>query len=128
MLHYVFYIQTENRSYTGCTDFISKGNLSGCVKRSEAADSNRKAQRDSRVCLFPFLTSIMDPEASPHSPDEETAILDQIPKCHRSMRSLNLLATKFVKLLQQAEDGVLDLKDVSQAEDSSHKHQYSYTY
>ncbi|XP_026233929.1 transcription factor E2F5-like isoform X2 [Anabas testudineus] len=53
----------------------------------------------------------MDPEVSPHSPDEETVLPDQIPKYQRSMRSLNLLATRFVKLLQEAEDGVLDLKE-----------------
>lgn len=58
----------------------------------------------------------MDPEVSLHSPDEETAMPDQITKCQsmRSMRSLNVLATRFVKLLQEAEDGVLDLKEVSE--------------
>ncbi|XP_030271287.1 transcription factor E2F4-like [Sparus aurata] len=53
----------------------------------------------------------MDPEGSPHSPDRDTPMPEQIPKCHRSTRSLNLLATRFVRLLQEAEGGVLDIKD-----------------
>ncbi|XP_073320446.1 transcription factor E2F5-like [Pagrus major] len=53
----------------------------------------------------------MDPEESPHSPDRDTSVPEQNPKCHRSTRSLNLLATRFVRLLQDAEGGVLDLKD-----------------
>ncbi|KAL7405857.1 hypothetical protein ABVT39_008807 [Epinephelus coioides] len=53
----------------------------------------------------------MDPEGSPHSADEETATPDQIPKYQRSMRSLHMLATKFLVLLQEADGGVLDLKD-----------------
>ncbi|XP_034414135.1 transcription factor E2F4-like [Cyclopterus lumpus] len=48
----------------------------------------------------------MDPEGSPHSPDA-----DQIPKYQRSLRSLHMLATRFVRLLQEAEGGLLDLKD-----------------
>lgn len=86
----------------------------------------------------------MDSEASPPSQDEETIMLDQIPKSQRSLRSLNVLATKFIKLLQEAEDGVLDLKHVSELRSDKqhkqqplippanvydyHKHQYSYTY
>lgn len=56
----------------------------------------------------------MDPEGIPHSPYGETAMSDQNPKYQRSLRSLNVLATKFVRLLQEAEGGVLDLKDVSE--------------
>ncbi|XP_070687644.1 transcription factor E2F5-like [Pempheris klunzingeri] len=55
----------------------------------------------------------MDPEGSPHSSCGETAILDQNPKCQRSQRSLkslHLLATRFIRLLQAAEGGLLDLK------------------
>lgn len=64
------------------------------------------------IC-FPLTSSRMDPEGSPHSADEETATPDQIPKYQRSMRSLHMLATKFLVLLQEADGGVLDLKDVS---------------
>lgn len=55
----------------------------------------------------------MDPDGSPHSPDGVTAMLDQTPKYQRSLRSLNQLTTRFVTCLQESEDGVLDLKDVS---------------
>ncbi|XP_022595323.1 transcription factor E2F4-like [Seriola dumerili] len=53
----------------------------------------------------------MDPEGGPHSPDGETAMPDQNPKYQRSLRSLNVLAARFVKLLQEAEGGTLDLKE-----------------
>ncbi|KAM9366971.1 transcription factor E2F4-like [Symphorus nematophorus] len=53
----------------------------------------------------------MDPEESPHSPDEDTTMPDQNHKYQRSLRSLNVLATGFVRLLQEAEGGVLDLKE-----------------
>ncbi|XP_040010564.1 transcription factor E2F4-like isoform X2 [Xiphias gladius] len=53
----------------------------------------------------------MDPEGSPHSPDGETAKPDQNPKYQRSLRSLHVLAARFVTLLQEAEGGVLDLKE-----------------
>ncbi|XP_018523484.1 transcription factor E2F4 [Lates calcarifer] len=53
----------------------------------------------------------MDAELSPHSPDGDTDMPDQNPKSQRSLRSLHLLATRFVKLLQEAEGGVLDLKE-----------------
>lgn len=46
------------------------------------------------------------------SPGEVTVMTDQKPKCHRSTRSLNMLTRRFVKLLQEAEGGVLDLKEV----------------
>lgn len=62
----------------------------------------------------------MDPEEIPHSPDEETVLPDQHPKYQRSLRSLNVLATRFVKLLQEAEGGVLDLKDVSELRPVNH--------
>ncbi|KAI3377862.1 hypothetical protein L3Q82_008997 [Scortum barcoo] len=52
----------------------------------------------------------MDPEV-PHSPDGETSKPGHTPKNQRSLRSLNVLTTRFVKLLQEAEGGVLDLKD-----------------
>ncbi|XP_070760125.1 transcription factor E2F4-like [Enoplosus armatus] len=50
----------------------------------------------------------MDPE---DSLDGETVMSDKNPKYQRSLRSLNVLATRFVGLLQEAEGGVLDLKD-----------------
>ncbi|XP_056268729.1 transcription factor E2F4-like [Pseudoliparis swirei] len=53
----------------------------------------------------------MDPEGSQLSPDGETPTLDHNPKYQRKLKSLHLLATKFIRLLQEAEDGVLDLKD-----------------
>ncbi|XP_040891359.1 transcription factor E2F4-like [Toxotes jaculatrix] len=53
----------------------------------------------------------MDPEWSPHSPGGETALPDQNPKNQRSLRSLHVMATRFVKLLQEAEGGQLDLKE-----------------
>lgn len=56
----------------------------------------------------------MDPGGSPHSPGGDTAVPDESPKYQRSLRSLNALATRFVRLLQEAEGGVLDLKDVSE--------------
>ncbi|XP_067446706.1 transcription factor E2F5-like [Thunnus thynnus] len=52
----------------------------------------------------------MDPEGNPHSPDGETAMSDQSPKYQRCQRSLNVLTTRFVRLLQEAQGGVLDLK------------------
>ncbi|XP_054865466.1 transcription factor E2F5-like [Amphiprion ocellaris] len=54
----------------------------------------------------------MDPPVSPHSADEETPVLpDQIPKYQRSLRSLHLLTTKFVRILQEAKGGELDLRE-----------------
>ncbi|XP_045888097.1 transcription factor E2F4-like isoform X1 [Micropterus dolomieu] len=53
----------------------------------------------------------MEPEDSPHSPDGEAVMPDQNPKYQRSLRSLNVLATRFVRLLQETEGGVLDLKE-----------------
>ncbi|XP_029353811.1 transcription factor E2F5-like isoform X2 [Echeneis naucrates] len=50
-------------------------------------------------------------DVSPHSPYGETAMSDQSPKYQRSLRSLNMLTLKFVNLLQEAEGGILDLKD-----------------
>ncbi|XP_034724961.1 transcription factor E2F5-like [Etheostoma cragini] len=53
----------------------------------------------------------MDPERSPNSSDEVTATPDQQnPKYQRSLRSLHMLTTRFVSMLQQADGGVLDLK------------------
>ncbi|KAK9542701.1 hypothetical protein VZT92_000540 [Zoarces viviparus] len=51
----------------------------------------------------------MDLEGSPHSPDGETTTPE--PKYQRSRRSLTLLATRFVSLIQEAEGGLLDLRD-----------------
>lgn len=62
----------------------------------------------------------MDPEGRQHSPGG-----DQNPKQRRSLRSLNALTTRFVKLLQEAEGGVLDLKEVSE---TSQSHSTSSTY
>uniref|UniRef100_UPI0037E75287 transcription factor E2F5-like n=1 Tax=Semicossyphus pulcher TaxID=241346 RepID=UPI0037E75287 len=53
----------------------------------------------------------MDPEGSSHSPEGETTLLENNLIYQRSLRSLSLLATRFVKMLQEAEEGVLDLKD-----------------
>ncbi|KAM9765051.1 transcription factor E2F5-like [Menidia menidia] len=61
--------------------------------------------------LEPFRTSgNMDHESSPSSPDEETLTPDQNTKFPRSLRSLNLLASKFIRLLRESEDGVLDIR------------------
>uniref|UniRef100_A0A3Q3IEP8 E2F/DP family winged-helix DNA-binding domain-containing protein n=1 Tax=Monopterus albus TaxID=43700 RepID=A0A3Q3IEP8_MONAL len=60
---------------------------------------------------FPFMSSSMDLEVGPQSLDHQTATPAQYPKYKRNLRSLNLLTMKFVRLLQEAEDGVLDLKD-----------------
>ncbi|XP_069549478.1 transcription factor E2F5-like [Brachyistius frenatus] len=53
----------------------------------------------------------MDPEDSPQSEDEQTAMLHQIPKYQRSMRSLHVITRGFVSLLQEAENGVVDLRE-----------------
>lgn len=54
----------------------------------------------------------MDPPVSPHSADEEAPVLpDQIPKYQRSLRSLHMLTTKFVRILQDAKGGELDLRE-----------------
>ncbi|XP_070819459.1 transcription factor E2F4-like [Chaetodon trifascialis] len=52
----------------------------------------------------------MDPGGRQHI-SGATAVPDLNPKHQRSLRSLNVLATRFVRLLQEAEDGVLDLKE-----------------
>ena len=67
-----------------------------------------------RFTLAPLPSSAMDPGGIPQSPDGETATSGQIPKYRRSLRSLNVLAARFVALLQEAEGGTLDLKDVSE--------------
>nr|XP_046241757.1 transcription factor E2F4-like [Scatophagus argus]XP_046241766.1 transcription factor E2F4-like [Scatophagus argus] len=53
----------------------------------------------------------MDPEGGPHSPNKGNAMPNENPRCQRSLRSLNALTTKFVSLLQEAEDGVMDLRE-----------------
>ncbi|KAG8001514.1 Transcription factor E2F5 [Nibea albiflora] len=53
----------------------------------------------------------MDPEGSLTSPVGDCTVVEQNPKYQRSLRSLNVLATRFVMLLQEAEGGVLDIKD-----------------
>ncbi|XP_029000464.1 transcription factor E2F4-like [Betta splendens] len=45
------------------------------------------------------------------SPDEEIDISDPNPKNQRTQRSLTVLTTKFMELIQEAKDGELDLKD-----------------
>lgn len=57
----------------------------------------------------------MDPEDSPHSPDEDTSMPEQNPKYKRSQRSLHVLTTKFVQLLQESKSGELDLRDAVRA-------------
>lgn len=54
----------------------------------------------------------MDLEDVPLSPEGDALTNDQHPKYQRSLRSLNLMAIRFVKLLQEAEGGMLDLKEV----------------
>lgn len=53
----------------------------------------------------------MDPEDSSHSLDEDSNTPEQIPKYRRSLRSLHVLTTKFVQLLQESKSGELDLRD-----------------
>ncbi|KAM7406185.1 hypothetical protein PAMP_000579 [Pampus punctatissimus] len=53
----------------------------------------------------------MDPEGNPHSPDEETDMSEETPKYQRSLKSLNVMTKRFVRLLQEAEGGVLHLQD-----------------
>ncbi|KAM9860766.1 transcription factor E2F5-like isoform 1-T2 [Aulostomus maculatus] len=55
----------------------------------------------------------MDPEGSNKRGEEETHTLHRNPTQarHRSLRSLNGLAKRFVRMLQEAEDGRLDIKD-----------------
>lgn len=65
------------------------------------------------IC-FPFSSRRMDPESTPTSPVGDCTVVEQNPKYQRSLRSLNVLATRFVMLLQEAEGGVLDIKDVSE--------------
>ncbi|XP_060901792.1 transcription factor E2F4-like isoform X1 [Labrus mixtus] len=52
----------------------------------------------------------MNPEDSPHSPKGEAVLAEQI-LCQRSLKSLRLLATRFVKMLQEAEGGVVDIRE-----------------
>lgn len=56
----------------------------------------------------------MDPLGSPHSPEEDTSFTEPNVIYQRGLRSLRLTATKFVKMLQEAEGCELDLKEVSQ--------------
>ncbi|XP_072237347.1 transcription factor E2F4-like [Leuresthes tenuis] len=51
----------------------------------------------------------MDLDGTPSSPDEEM-LVDLNLKCPRSLRSLSMLATRFVRLLQDSEGGELDLR------------------
>lgn len=77
------------------------------------AGSLQLIQTTQFIC-FPLSSSRMDPEGGPHSPEGEPATTDQNPKNQRSLRSLHTLATRFVRLLQKADGGVLDLKEVSE--------------
>jgi len=102
--------QTGNPDQT----FILNKSISGRVKRALQliqTSQSRGGSGDSSDLLFTFRR--MDPEGSQLSPDGETPTLDHNPKYQRKLKSLHLLATKFIRLLQEAEDGVLDLKDVS---------------
>ncbi|KAF3686386.1 Transcription factor E2F5 [Channa argus] len=63
----------------------------------------------------------MDPEGGPHSPKQEAPTPDEIPKYQRNMRSLNFLATRFVRLLEVAENGVVDLKEAVRVLEVRHK-------
>ncbi|XP_041638582.1 transcription factor E2F4-like [Cheilinus undulatus] len=53
----------------------------------------------------------MNLDSSPPSPQGETVLPENSILYQRSLRSLRLLATKFVKMLQEAENGEVDLKD-----------------
>ncbi|XP_074523194.1 transcription factor E2F5-like [Halichoeres trimaculatus] len=53
----------------------------------------------------------MDPVDSTHSPDEDTTFTEPNVIYQRSLRSLRLTATRFVKMLQEAEGCELDIKD-----------------
>lgn len=55
----------------------------------------------------------MEPEVGPHSPDEDSAVPDQALRYQRSLKSLHMLATRFLEFLQEAEGGVVDLREVS---------------
>lgn len=55
----------------------------------------------------------MELEGSPQSPDED--ISGQIPKYERGDRSLRVLTSRFVKLMQESEGRQVDLKEVSHA-------------
>ncbi|KAK5873908.1 hypothetical protein PBY51_018908 [Eleginops maclovinus] len=50
------------------------------------------------------------PPSPDHGPDVETATPEINPKYNRRLRSLHMLATKFVRLLQEAKGGELDLR------------------
>ncbi|XP_041842685.1 transcription factor E2F4-like isoform X2 [Melanotaenia boesemani] len=52
----------------------------------------------------------MESDDSLPCPDGDTRVPGQKPKCLRKQRSLNLLTTRFVSLLQEAEGGELDLR------------------
>ncbi|XP_035483288.1 transcription factor E2F4 isoform X2 [Scophthalmus maximus] len=53
----------------------------------------------------------MEPEVGPHSPDEDSAVPDQALRYQRSLKSLHMLATRFLEFLQEAEGGVVDLRE-----------------
>lgn len=54
----------------------------------------------------------MDPEDDIPGPDQETIELDPKLKLQRKTRSLCVLTLKFIRLLQEAENGELDLRCV----------------
>lgn len=67
------------------------------------------------MTVFPDISCRMNFDCSPESPDGIGATPEQHPKYHRSERSLHLLTTRFITALQESEDGVMDLKEVSGA-------------
>lgn len=78
------------------------------------------ANREVPEVYFPLMYSRMDPQGNPHCLDGDTAMSDQNPKYQRNLRSLNLLTTRFVSLLQESTGGVLDLKEVSDPRPVNH--------
>ncbi|XP_034536012.1 transcription factor E2F5-like [Notolabrus celidotus] len=54
----------------------------------------------------------MDPGSIPLSPDEETVFPEQTIGTQRSLKSLRLFTTRFVKTIQEAEGAELDLREV----------------
>lgn len=90
----------------------------GSIQLTETG--REQAEKLLKPICFPLMSSRMDPEGSPRSPEGDTATSDQNPKYQRNLRSLNLLTTRFVSLLQDSTGGVLDLKEVSDVKPVNH--------
>jgi len=82
--------------------------------RNEVEEENEKEKYERKI-------TISEPaEYKCHINEEEvldgeeivTGVLSDSADHHRAEKSLGLLTTKFVHLLQEAQDGVLDLKQV----------------